>query len=320
MMPIVDNILFYVVGLLYEAWGIYRLWKNIQTPDKPPGLFSRIKKTFLGPFRAIAKCIGIEGDAVGPFLLVVIMASIQVAFNYLSAYLIETTSNYKHVPVGLLALLFCARPRRSWLLALLPSIPDSHLGRYAKLETSNSLIRFQKSLLKSGSKAALGEYIMLCIGIYSMGKTATIGFQIGFYLWAVHPPLLSHVKDAALMYVAAFGSIIALSLFTIVWVIIVFWSSIILRFLSLTKEYLIAESKRQRVDHSDYLRRLTIEPGAKSLYYQAQEEEVIDEDQVIPAYFRCQKWVLQLGLIAGWVSYICQWLSWIGFLRTANSW
>jgi hypothetical protein len=48
MMLIVDNILCYVVGLLYEAWGIYRLWKNIQNPDKPSGLFSRIKKTFLG--------------------------------------------------------------------------------------------------------------------------------------------------------------------------------------------------------------------------------------------------------------------------------
>ena len=214
------------------------------------------------------------------------MASIQVAFNYLSAYLIETTSNYNHVPVKLLALLFCARPRWSWLLALLPSIPDSHFKRYAKLETSNSLIGFQKSLLKSESKAALGEYIMLCIGIYSMGKTAAIGFQRGFYLWTVHPPLLSHVKDAALMYIAAFGSIIALSLFTIVWVIMVFWSSIIIRFLFLTKEYLIAESKRQRVDHSDHLQRLPIEPGAKSLYYQAQEEEGIDEGQVIPTYFR----------------------------------
>lgn len=49
----------------------------------------------------------------------VVMTALQVGFNFLNAWRIQSTLGYQNVPIVYLAILFCCRPRLTWLICVL---------------------------------------------------------------------------------------------------------------------------------------------------------------------------------------------------------
>jgi hypothetical protein len=147
----------------------------------------------------------------------VLMTGLQVGGNFLSAYLIRRTRGYQHVPIWRLALLFCCRPRLSWLACLLELIGPRTLRRVFNITDQRYVKKAEASLRSIGIGSAFSEFVLQGISSYYMVTTANIGRLRGFYL-------LHHLRpywrggDAQAMYLGALFWLIGCLFIFISWI------------------------------------------------------------------------------------------------------
>ena len=113
----------------------------------------------------------------------IIIAGINLGFDFLIALLINRTAGYSHVPVVELAVLHGTRPRLGWALCSLAIINHQIFANAA-------------------ASFGLCEMILQCFGSKYFGVTANKGTQRGFYhLHRLHP--FWHGRAAYRMYIGA---------------------------------------------------------------------------------------------------------------------
>ncbi|KAF2102977.1 hypothetical protein NA57DRAFT_52515 [Rhizodiscina lignyota] len=193
--------------------------------------------------KGIAKCFGRSGgglgtgDVVTTILLAIFTSSLQLGINFATAYFIKGKPGYNHVSAPLLALLFCARPRLSWLACLLSSFPDTLLMRWFHLEEHEDLVRGQMQVAKVAVSAAMSEIVMQLLGSYFLGRTANVAVNRQFYL-IHHLRPYWRGKDARLMYLGALFWLIACAVMVFFWSVVVIFHVAIFRFFARTKVWL----------------------------------------------------------------------------------
>ncbi|KAF2026847.1 hypothetical protein EK21DRAFT_115465 [Setomelanomma holmii] len=117
-----------------------------------------------------------------PVMVGIFLAGLQLGFNFWVAHLIQDTPGYSEVPLAMLALLFCCRPRLSWLSCLLALTPARVLERKFKFKHNGDGIWAAKLVLSSVAvSSAVTEAIMQLLGAYFLGIAANVGRQRGFY-------------------------------------------------------------------------------------------------------------------------------------------
>jgi hypothetical protein len=118
-------------------------------------------------------------------LMGVLSACLHLCANLINAYIIRSTPGYEHVPFVSLALLWCTRPRLSWLAVFLAGV-ECEDGMY----------------FNSAASAITSEAILQVIGAVYFGITANYGRQKRFY-YVGHLGPYPRGRDALLMYAGA---------------------------------------------------------------------------------------------------------------------
>lgn len=202
--------------------------------------FRWLKKGVKGLFTFLC-CLGKTDDGSGAvtntILMAIVFAGIQLGFNFATAYVIKYTPGYGDIPAPLLALLFCCRPRLGWLACLLSQTPDRWLTRYFHLSSPGSLLRGQIAVARVAVSSAMSEVIMQLLGSYSLGKTAHIGVNRGFYLNNNLTPFWRGMQTR-IMYVGALFWLVAGFGVIVMWIIVVIWHAAIMNFFTTTKSWM----------------------------------------------------------------------------------
>ncbi|ORY19150.1 hypothetical protein BCR34DRAFT_552636 [Clohesyomyces aquaticus] len=155
-----------------------------------------------------------------PVIMGVFMAGVELGFNFLAAYLIQREDGYHHIRIWRLALLFCCRPRLSWLSCLLSLLPDRLLVKIFKFRENGDGLWAAKLVLSSVAvTSAVTEAIMQLLGAYFLGKTAQIGAERGFY-YIHHLRPKMHGRDARHMYLGALFWLMLCIPLLIVWFVV----------------------------------------------------------------------------------------------------
>jgi hypothetical protein len=138
-----------------------------------------------------------------PVLMGVALAGLQLGFNFWVAHIIKSADGYEEVPLPMLALLFCCRPRLSWLACLLALTPDHWLEKVFKFKHKGDGLWAAKLVLSSVAvSSAVSESIMQLLGAYFLGTTANVGRERGFYfIHHLRPKMWG--RDARRMYIGA---------------------------------------------------------------------------------------------------------------------
>ena len=121
----------------------------------------------------------------GWYLLGFAAACMQIASNVINAYIIRITPGYEHISFTALALLWCTRPRLSWLAVFLASY-QADKGMY----------------LNSAASAITTEAILQSLGAVYFGISANYARKRGFYL-VKHLDPYPRGKSAHIMYSGA---------------------------------------------------------------------------------------------------------------------
>jgi len=109
------------------------------------------------------------------------MLGLQIGLNFVSAALVKRTPGYGHVPLGRLALLFCCRPRLSWVATLLEHTSDETLENWFKVTEEKYVNKAKLTLHAIGIGAAISELVLQGISSYFMVLTTNVGRSRGFY-------------------------------------------------------------------------------------------------------------------------------------------
>jgi hypothetical protein len=155
-----------------------------------------------------------------PVLMGVLLAGLQLAFNFWVAHVIKSAPGYDEVPLALLGLLFCCRPRLSWLSCLLALTPIHWLERIFHFKHDGDGIWAAKLVLSSVAvSSAVTESIMQLLGAYFLGTTAHIGRKRGFYaLHHLRPKKWG--RNARRMYLGALFWVMLCIPLVVVWFLI----------------------------------------------------------------------------------------------------
>ena len=124
------------------------------------------------------------------FLSGAISAAISIGANAINAKLIKQTPGFGNISVTKLVLLWCARPRLSWLGGLLAIIGEE-----------------KQNYTALGASCTIAEGILQAVACFYMGRTAHWGVMLG-YLKGGHLDGIPGGHDAKLMYA---GSLLWLS-------------------------------------------------------------------------------------------------------------
>lgn len=112
----------------------------------------------------------------------IFLAGAQLGFNLFAAHLVKEQPGYHDVPLGMLALLFCCRPRLTWLSCLLAQIPDTWLIKiFGFVENGDGVWAARMILSSVAVTSAVTEAIMQLLGGYFLGRAAQVGRERGFY-------------------------------------------------------------------------------------------------------------------------------------------
>lgn len=162
-----------------------------------------------------------------PVIMGVFLAGLQLAFNFWVAHIIQSAPGYNDVPMHLLALLFCCRPRLSWLSCLLALVSDSRLEKIFKFKHEGDGIWAARLVLSSVAvSSAVAESIMQLLGAYFLGTTANIGRQRGFFLiHQLRPKMWG--RDARRMYIGALCWVMLCIPLLVVWFLVALFSGIV---------------------------------------------------------------------------------------------
>ncbi|KAH7360995.1 hypothetical protein BKA65DRAFT_494416 [Rhexocercosporidium sp. MPI-PUGE-AT-0058] len=246
---VIENIVFLLFTVFYAAVTIWIIREKERTHRR---LIVRIILGALLPIKLLKKgasrffkfifCLsgngGGTGTVVSTILIAILFAGIQLAANFGTASIIQKTPGYEHVPVPLLALLFCCRPRLGWLACLLSLFPDSWLTKYFHLQPGTEA--FQTGAVavnRVGVSAAVGEIIMQCLSAYFLGKTAHVGVEKGFYLNNHLTPFFRGM-EARNMYIGAMFWLVAGFGVVLAWTVFLVWHAALMHFYATTKSWL----------------------------------------------------------------------------------
>ncbi len=137
------------------------------------------------------------------FVSAIIVVALQLVSNLLNALLIRRVPGYSHISIGGLTLLWCTRPRVSWLAILLVSIGAEEAMYFS-----------------SAASSLLAELVLQMLGSYCMGVVANYGTKNHFYHGSLHQA--QRGKYAQMMYA---GSLLWL-LVVIIAIWAVAWSAL----------------------------------------------------------------------------------------------
>lgn len=162
-----------------------------------------------------------------PVIMGVFLAGLQLSFNFWVAHIIQSAPGYGDVPMHLLALLFCCRPRLSWLSCLLALISDERLEKIFNFKHGGDGIWAARLVLSSVAvSSAVAESIMQLLGSYFLGTTANIGRQRGFFIvHRLRPKMWG--RDARRMYIGALCWVMLCIPLLVVWFLVALFSGIV---------------------------------------------------------------------------------------------
>jgi hypothetical protein len=217
----IENMLYLAAALLF---GWYRLWlikrkerkfasdptqrgisrllwwhrSQVKTQDAvKPSFWTR---SFLGGFL--------------PLMVGTLLAAAQVGLNMASAYIIQQTPGYSHVDIAHLGLLFCSRPRLTWVVCVLALWRKKIPRHFFKLKFSRTAAK--ATLASVAVSSTISEGLLQIVGVYYMGIAANSGREKGFYTPHHLRPYYRGV-NAWTMYVGALMWLIACVPIIIIW-------------------------------------------------------------------------------------------------------
>jgi hypothetical protein len=171
--------------------------KDPKEEDNHPGFLTQ---SFLGAYL--------------PIMVGVILAGVQVGFAMASAKIIRNHEGYGQTKVGHLGLLFCSRPRLTWLACVLGLFRRSLPRRYFKMRHSRTAAK--AVLAGVAVSSTVSEGIMQIVGLYYMAITADSGRHKGFYA-PNHLTPYSKGSEALIMYAGALMWLIACFPILLIW-------------------------------------------------------------------------------------------------------
>lgn len=155
-----------------------------------------------------------------PVIMGIFLAGLQLGFNFLVAGMIRSNPGYRDVPLATLALLFCCRPRLSWLSCLLALFPKHWLVRWFKFKPDGDGLWAARLVLSSVAvSSAVTEAIMQLLGSYFLGTAANVARKRGFYANHHLRPMMWG-RDAHRMYWGALCWLILCIPLVIIWFLV----------------------------------------------------------------------------------------------------
>lgn len=150
---------------------------------------------------------GMDSSTKRWFLSGAISAGLSMGANAINAKLIKQTPGFGSISVTQLVLLWCARPRLSWLGGLLAIIGEDKMN-YTAL----------------GASCTIAEGILQAVACFYMGRTAHWGVMLG-YLKGGHLDDIPGAHDAKLMYAGSLLWLITIAFVFLPWGFLVWPSS-----------------------------------------------------------------------------------------------
>ena len=201
----------------YSAAGIPNAPATYKCPTKAGQLGSfvvvnvvTVLASFIFGHRKVLKfltckmCGHQDSSTKGWFLSGAIAAGISVGANAINAKLIKQTPGFGDISVMSLVLLWCARPRLSWIGGLLAIIGEKE-HNYTAL----------------GASCTIAEGILQVLACFYMGRTAHWGVMLG-YLKEGHVNGAPGAYDAKMMYAGSLLWLITVALIFLPWLVLVF--------------------------------------------------------------------------------------------------
>lgn len=160
------------------------------------------------PANALAELFLIDATYWSSLILLpTILVGMELASNFVAAYVVQRSPDYQSVLVPHLALLFSTRPRLSWILLAQFMFPDRFLPRFWGLCFSKRLkgtSEIQQSFKTATFSILVAKFVDQLAGGHLLATTVSkIGFERGFYLPGRLLPYAGG-RSAALMYFSAF--------------------------------------------------------------------------------------------------------------------
>ena len=147
---------------------------------------------------------GMDSSTKRWFLSGAISAGLSMGANAINAVLIKKTQGFGRTSVTQLVLLWCARPRLSWLGGLLAIVGEDKMN-YTAL----------------GASCTIAEGILQAVACFYMGRTAHWGVMLG-YLKAGHLDGKPGAYDAKLMYAGSLLWLVTIAFVFLPWFILAF--------------------------------------------------------------------------------------------------
>jgi hypothetical protein len=258
----VENVIFFLALL---AWAWCKVWWIQLNEESDAGRLSNTAKTVSKAARRLFKPFtwvknklaylfhGCKespgssglGDVISVIFIATMLSSVQLGFNFGAAYYIKHRPGYEHVPAPLLALLFCARPRISWLACLVSQIGETRLQRYFHL-SGKGLADANTATIKVALSSAVSEIIMQGLGAYSLGRTADVGRRRGFYLARSLSPFW-HGYRARIMYLGALAWLVLCFFIFLTWFLVARFHAPLVQFWASTADWF--KSAKKNVKH-----------------------------------------------------------------------
>jgi hypothetical protein len=207
----------------------------------------------------------------------VLMTSLQVGFNFASAYIIKRTPGYQNVPVGRLAILFCCRPRLAWLACALDLIDQEELKRRFHFESEGYLKKAQLALGSVGIGSAISEMTLQASSAYYMGLTANTGRIRGFYLLHHLRPFWKG-RDARHMYLGALFWLIGCFFIFVTWPLLLFFGIVFSHFVQRQSEWIKLRLRRKEKHPAPGPTTVFITPGGAPTIAQDRPPEPEDSN------------------------------------------
>ncbi|KAN0102623.1 hypothetical protein V8E51_010936 [Hyaloscypha variabilis] len=113
-------------------------------------------------------------------------AGLLVASNYANAVIVRSTPGYSSVPVAQLMLLWCSRPRISWVAVLLIWMQKE-----------------QSMYFALGASALVSEAILQILTAVYLGQTVHFASSNGYYVYSSSVRGVPNGSDALIMYIGA---------------------------------------------------------------------------------------------------------------------
>ncbi|MCJ1253622.1 hypothetical protein MMC24_001434 [Lignoscripta atroalba] len=248
-----------------------------------------------------------------------VSAAVQIAANFVTAYITKRTPGYDHVPFVQLALLYGARPRISWLACALTLIPPTKIGIINAEHFGNAAATF-----------ALSEVILQAFGSVYLGITANMGRERGFY-YVNHLQPFWRGRDAFRMYIGALFWLLGCGFVFVGWIVHVFVMARFLRSLGRAKQWIndaleqhsIHPSRQSTYPHGEHQRRRQQQPLLPP--ENVGDTEITRHSTLVALISRYEdkdqdmrRISILFVLAAGMFAFIAQWLFWDGFVKSSG--